>query len=81
MRIFLKSFLLLSALIMILALLPSPVHAQPGDPGCDPLCNCREDQSICPIDGGLSLLLAAGVGYGLKKARDTRKKQTSPSRI
>jgi len=26
-----------------------------------------------PIDGGLSLLLAAGVGYGIKKARDNRK--------
>ena len=81
MRIFLKSFLLLSALIIILTLLPSLVHAQPGDPGCDPLCNCREDQSLCPIDGGLSLLLAAGVGYGIKKARDTRKKQISTSRV
>ena len=27
-----------------------------------------------PIDGGLSLLIAAGVGYGLKKVRDERKK-------
>lgn len=27
-----------------------------------------------PIDGGLTLLLAAGVGYGLKKVRDDRKK-------
>ena len=28
-----------------------------------------------PIDGGLSLLLAAGVGYGVKKIRDERKKK------
>jgi hypothetical protein len=28
-----------------------------------------------PIDGGLSLLLAAGVGYGVKKIRDSRKKK------
>ena len=28
-----------------------------------------------PIDGGLSLLLAAGVGYGIKKYRDQRRKQ------
>ena len=28
-----------------------------------------------PIDGGLSLLVAAGVGYGIKKVRDNRKKQ------
>ncbi|MFY0601309.1 MAG: hypothetical protein JXR03_16650 [Cyclobacteriaceae bacterium] len=27
-----------------------------------------------PIDGGLSLLLAAGGAYGLKKLRDSRKK-------
>ena len=27
-----------------------------------------------PIDGGLSLLIAAGVGYGIKKVRDERKK-------
>ncbi len=27
-----------------------------------------------PIDGGLSLLLAAGVGYGIKKYREQRKK-------
>jgi len=27
-----------------------------------------------PIDGGLSLLLAAGVGYGIKKYRDGKRK-------
>ena len=27
-----------------------------------------------PIDGGLTLLLAAGAGYGVKKYRDGRKK-------
>jgi hypothetical protein len=28
-----------------------------------------------PIDGGLVILLAAGVGYGVKKYRDQRKKK------
>lgn len=28
-----------------------------------------------PIDGGLSLLVAAGVGYGVKKIKEKRKKQ------
>jgi len=28
-----------------------------------------------PVDGGLSLLLAAGVGYGAKKLRDNKKKK------
>jgi hypothetical protein len=27
-----------------------------------------------PIDGGLSLLVAAGVGYGIKKVKERRKK-------
>jgi len=36
-----------------------------GDPGGDP--------DLIPIDGGLGFLLAAGVSYGVKKARDLRK--------
>lgn len=31
-----------------------------------------------PIDGGLSLLIAAGVGYGIKKVRDGRKDKQKP---
>jgi hypothetical protein len=30
------------------------------------------DPEDTPIDGGLSLLLAAGVGYGVKKYRDVK---------
>jgi hypothetical protein len=45
------------------------VNAQ-GDPGDDP------DPSV-PIDGGLSLLIAAGVGYAAKKGYDKRKKDKS----
>ena len=37
-------------------------HAQPFPPG-----------DGVPIDGGLSILLAAGVGYGAKKIYDSRK--------
>ncbi len=33
-----------------------------------------EDTLDTPIDGGVSLLIAAGVGYGIKKVRDERKK-------
>lgn len=32
------------------------------------------DPQDTPIDGGIGLLLAAGVGYGVKKYRDSRKK-------
>ena len=41
----------------------------PGDPPDDPA-----GDPDAPIDGGISLLIAAGVGYGLKKAHDKRKK-------
>jgi hypothetical protein len=40
------------------------LHAQPG---------FTDDTSDVPIDGGLSLLVAAGVGYGAKKIREKRK--------
>jgi hypothetical protein len=60
-----KKLQLLTSLIMMIAcILPGIAMAQ-TDPGCGP---------DCPIDGGLSLLLAAGAGYGIKKYRDARKK-------
>ena len=48
--------------------------AQLGDPGCDPL------DPLCPIDGGLSLLIAAGIGLGAKKALDARAQKKGDSR-
>ncbi len=33
------------------------------------------DPNDVPIDGGLSVLLAAGVGYGVKKYREKKKKE------
>ncbi len=33
-----------------------------------------------PIDGGLSILIGAGVAYGLKKVRDQRKKNQQEQR-
>jgi hypothetical protein len=50
-------------LLMICCLvLPAIAHAQIIDP------------NDTPIDGGLSLLLAAGAAYGVKKYRDEKKK-------
>ncbi len=42
-------------------LLPTLSHAQPG---------FGDDVDDVPIDGGLSLLVAAGVGYGAKKLKE-----------
>jgi hypothetical protein len=52
----------LCIIIIILSGLPKKVNAQ-IDPGGDP---------DAPIDGGVSLLVAAGVGYGIKKIRGTK---------
>ena len=56
----------LYCLFVLLVIKVIAVHAQPTDPGGD---------VDAPIDGGLSLLIAAGVGYGAKKVKEARKKK------
>ena len=58
---------MLSILMVVFIFLPGIIQAQP-DPCTDPF-------DPCPIDGGLTALLAVGIGYGIKKVRDSRKKQ------
>ena len=65
--------LLLKRLIPVLALVITSgaiALAQPnnGGPGPDP------NPTTTPIDGGVSLLLAGGVAYGIKHLRARRKK-------
>ncbi len=60
-----RTFVISSFCLVLFSLVPEFCSAQLGDPGDDP---------DAPIDGGVSLLVAAGVGYGIKKARDSRKK-------
>jgi len=62
-------------IILIFAFVLTTVilYAQPGGPGNDP--GNGETGGAVPIDGGLSLLLAAGIGYGAKKGYDYRKKK------
>lgn len=68
-----KSQLSLKTLIAILVFTCSSklIHAQPGNPGPDP----DQPNASVPFDGGLSLLVAAGAGFAIKKARDKRKKE------
>jgi hypothetical protein len=47
-------------LALAMFLLPTLLHAQPG---------FGDDVNDVPVDGGLSLLIAAGVGYGAKKVK------------
>ena len=62
-----KRELYLMLILFICMALPLLTHAQgPNDP------------NDAPIDGGLSLLLAAGAAYGVKKYRDSRRKADEP---
>ncbi len=53
-------------LFIVFISITSLLQAQPPSMGGDP--------NSAPVDGGLSLLIAGGVGYGVKKAREKRKK-------
>ena len=61
-----KPELILIILLLVL-IIPSLLMAQPGPPPEDPV------DIIVPLDGGLSLLVAAAIGYGSKKIYDKRK--------
>jgi hypothetical protein len=51
-------------LMVILCIVTIGLYAQ-SDPGDDP--------ANAPVDGGLSLLLAGGIGYGIKQLRKKQK--------
>jgi len=57
-------------LVMVFVLSIVSVSAFADDPGTP-----TGPDPDAPIDGGLSLLVAAGVGYGAKKIHKKRKKQ------
>ena len=69
-----KSRSLLSKICIVSTFMCLPLftlaQGGPGDPGDDP----DRDGTPIPFDGGLSLLVGAGVAYGIKKANDKRKK-------
>jgi hypothetical protein len=65
----------LRSLVMVLAFIVSGVlHAQPGPPSGPP-CGGPFGPA-CPIDGGVSLLIAAGLAYGGKKSFDIARKKS-----
>ena len=59
-------------LVAITICLPALTQAQP--PGDD-------DVNDVPLDGGLSILIATGIGYGAKKALEKRKKAVGHKQI
>jgi hypothetical protein len=57
-----KLLITLSIALLLAVVLPLNSIAAPPDPDCDPL------DPLCPIDGGITLLIAAGIGLGAKRA-------------
>lgn len=64
-----KGILIRLFTLLLVICLPLLTMAQ-INPGCNPA-----DPTCVPIDGGLSILIAAGVVYGIKKVRDNRNQQ------
>ena len=57
-------------LVLVILASTSVSFAQDAELGPDP---CVDPDLPCPIDGGLSLLIAAAVGIGAKKAYSQRR--------
>jgi len=60
-----RSIILYCFFILSCCFLPVLSNAQPG--------GTEFDDPDAPLDGGISLLVAAGVAYGYKKMRNERK--------
>jgi hypothetical protein len=73
MKMVVKKIIRLFIILIVINILPFANKAQgtPTDPCTDPI-------DPCPIDGGVSLLIAAGISIAAKKAYD-RKKQKQVS--
>jgi hypothetical protein len=64
-----------SFIFLFCVLCASSLIAQPGPPiPGGPPCGGPFGGPACPIDGGVSLLIAAGVAYGGKKSYDLSRK-------
>jgi hypothetical protein len=69
MKSYWKTLIVPCLVFALFTLLPQICNAQLGDPAGDP---------DAPIDGGVGVLIAAGVGYGVKKYREANRKKQNP---
>jgi hypothetical protein len=63
-----KRIIFTGLVVLVLGMLPFVGKAQVPDPAVDP---------DTPIDGGVTLLVAAGIGYGFKKYKDGQREKQS----
>ena len=61
--------------VIIMMLLPLMGISQEVPPGPGDTGEGGNPDGSVPIDGGLSVVIAAGVGYGVKKLRDFNRKR------
>ena len=73
-HLFKNSLFTLFMIVIILVLPLMAISQDPPGPG-DTGGGNPDDAGSVPIDGGLSLVIAAGVGYGAKKIREHNKKK------
>jgi hypothetical protein len=65
------SLILISFIFVAIDIFAQGPGEEGGGPGGDP----GGDPDLIPVDGGLGFLLAAGVGYGVKKAREYKRRK------
>ena len=74
--------IILMLVMLIVLLTPMLLLAQAPPPADNPFSGSgTTDPDAAPIDGGLSLLVAAGVGYGAKKLKEKRNKKLADKEI
>ncbi|HZW66175.1 MAG TPA: hypothetical protein VFF23_10830 [Hanamia sp.] len=69
----LKRFFIVGISLILFLCSPGLLKAQGFDDPEPPCVGPDPQTGECPIDSGLLLLIAAGAGYGIKKAVDSRK--------
>lgn len=76
MRFNVKRFFFLGLTCFVLVFFNATTVLAFGDPSV-PIEPDYDPDNVVPIDGGASLLIAAGVAYGLKKIHDKKKGKDS----
>ncbi len=64
----------IASLLVVAFIIATPMLALAGGPGFGGGVDDGGNTCAVPLDGGLSMLIAAGIGYGAKKFRKKSEK-------